>query len=232
MRVKIINRNTDRLPMISRKTPQFLAGDTLLFEVRNQKHNQSQLKDFIHFIKYCGRRGPIRFKHIEERAELMSNLTLKENLLLDLGMRDNTDKSISDLLHKEEHHALAKLMDCIEDEKIYPPDASTQDKKIISLIKILFHKTDYLFLEKPEKFLDESIQSIFFDALLASKEKFNQTILMTSDQRNLWNTHINKIICKGPNGHFRLEDPVRHHDTSNVTTVDFQKTEHNSKKAA
>lgn len=218
--------------MISRKTPQFLAGDTLLFEVKNQQHNQSQLKDFIHFIKYCGRRGPIRFKHIEERAELMSNLTLKENLLLDLGMRDNTNKTISELLHTEEHHALAKLMDCIEDENIYPTQASTQDKKIISLIKILFHSSDYLFLEKPEKFLNENIQSIFFDALFASREKFNQTILVTSDQRNLWNKYINKIICKSQNGHFRLEDIVRHHDTSNVTAVDFRKSEHNSKKAA
>ncbi|GEM_PF-5817984 len=218
--------------MISRKTPQFLAGDALLFEVKNQKHNQSQLKDFIHFIKYCGRRGPIRFKHIEEKAELMSNLTLKENLLLDLGIRDNTNKSISELLHKADHHALAKLMECIDDENTYPAKASTQDKKIISIIKILFHKCDYLFLEKPEKYLDESIQSIFFDALDASKEKFNQTILVTSEQRNLWNSHINKIICKGPNGHFRLEDPVRHHDTSNVTTIDFKKSEHNSKKAA
>ncbi|PIK15867.1 hypothetical protein [Halobacteriovorax sp. JY17] len=218
--------------MIYRKTPQFNAGDTLLFEVKKQQHNQSQLKDFIHFIKYCGRRGPIRFKHIEERAELMANLTLKENLLLDLGMRENTNKSISELLKKEERLALSKLMDCVKDENTYPADASTEDKKIISIIKILFHSSDYLFLEKPEKFLCEEKQKVFFDALFASKEKFNQTLLITSDHRNLWLQYVSKIVSKAPNGHFVLSDIVRHSDTSNVVELKTSNTDFNSKKAA
>ena len=218
--------------MINRKTPQFSAGDTLLFEVKKQQHNQSQLKEFIHFIKYCGRRGPIRFKHIEEGAELMANLTLKENLLLDLGMRDKTDKTISEILKREERIALSKLMDCVKDENIYPSKASREDKKIISIIKILLHNSDYLFLEKPEKFLSESNQDVFFDALFASKEKFNQTLLITSDHRNLWLNHVNKIVSKGTNGHFSLSDIVRHTESADIVELRPEISEYNSKKAA
>lgn len=218
--------------MISRKTPQFSAGETLLFEAKNQGHNQSQLKDFIHFIKYCGRRGPIKFKHIEERAELMSNLTLKENLLLDLGFRAEIGLSLSEIFKKKNRPALASLIECISNEDIYPIKASQEDKKIVSLVKVLFERSDYLFLEKPTKYLKEDSETKFFEAFFVSKEKFNQTILITSDKRNLWLKYVNKLILKSQNGHFKLDDIVRHHDTSNITSIDFSKSEVNSKKAA
>ena len=218
--------------MINRKTPQFSAGDTLLFEVKKQQHNQSQLKEFIHFIKYCGRRGPIRFRHIEEGAELMVNLTLRENLLLDLGVRDRNENSISDILKSEERIALSKLMDCVKDENMYPSQATKEDKKIISIIKILLHNSDYLFLEKPEKYLSQTNQKVFFDALFASKEKFDQTLLITSDHRNLWLDHVNKIVSKGTNGHFALSDIVRHTESAEVVELRPEISKYNSKKAA
>ncbi len=230
--VKIMSIKTDKKAMISRKAPNFSAGETLLFEVKNQRHNQSQLKDFIHFIKYCGRRGAIRFKHIEENAELLGNLTLKENLLLDLGQRNHTELKLCDLLEKEKRPKLAQLAKEIRNENSYPSQASFEDKKLISLIKVLLDKSEYLFLEKPEKNLSSKLQDLFFEALMASKEKYNQTIFITSEHRNLWQKYIDKIVTKSPSGHFKLDDTLQSFESSNITPLKISADKFNSKKAA
>ncbi|OUR97766.1 hypothetical protein A9Q84_06080 [Halobacteriovorax marinus] len=218
--------------MISRNAPEITKGDILLFETENQKHNQSQLKDFIYFLKYCGKRGAIKFNHVEEKATLLKNLTLKENILLDSGMKRNEDKSLVKLLAEKGLTYLSLLAKKLDDENLYPNQVDIEAKKITSLIKVLFSSADYLFLERPEKYLSKSTQDLFISALFQSLTQKGQILLLTSDQRNMWLQHVTKVVTRSKNSHFSLDAVISQSEVINKGHLEFEGPLFSHKKAA
>lgn len=218
--------------MISRKAPEITKGDILIFETENQKHNQSQLKDFIYFLKYCGRRGAIKFNHVEEKATLLQNLTLKENILLDSGIKNIEDKDLVPLLADRGMIYLSLMAKKLENVNLYPNQVDIETKKITALIKVLFSSSDYLFLERPEKYLSKSTQDLFISALFQSLTQKGQILLLTSSQRNMWLQHVTKVVTRSKNGHFSLDAVLSQKEVVTKGHLEFDGPQFTQKKAA
>ncbi|WP_127717664.1 hypothetical protein [Halobacteriovorax sp. HLS] len=218
--------------MIARKPPTITTGDILLFEVNNQQHNQSQLKDFLNFLKFCGKRGSLKFNHIEEKATLIKGLTLKENILLDTGIEITRDSDLFKILENRGQSYLCQLAKKITNLNLYPNEVDIETKKIAALIKTLASEAEYILLEKPEKYLSKANTELFLAALFQSMTQRKQILLLTSEKRNLWLSHISKVVTRSETGRFTLDAVLGKDDILNHGHLEFSMNSQTLKKAA
>jgi ABC-type lipoprotein export system ATPase subunit len=218
--------------MISRKPPTISAGDVLLFEVNNQHHNQSQLKDFLHFLKFCGKRGALKFNHLEEKATLIKALSLKENILLDTGLKSEGKFDIVKTLDSRGHSYLAEMAKGVENFDLLPNEVDIETRKITSLIKAITLKSDYLLLEKPEKYLSKKNTDLFLSALFQTMTQSGQILMLTSENRNLWLSHVTKVVTRSDNGRFTLDAILSQNEIVNHGHLEFSNNVESIKKAA
>lgn len=218
--------------MISRRPPTISAGDILLFEVNDQQHNQSQLKDFLHFLKYCGKRGALKFNHLEESAALIKGLSLKDNILLDTGLKAESKTDIVNMLESRGQTYLSEMAKSIESFDSLPCQVDMETKKITSLIKALTLSSDYLLLERPEKFLSKKNVDLFLSALFQSMTQRGQVLLLTSENRNLWLSHVTKVVTRNEDGRFTLDAVLGKNEILNYGHLEFSNNVESIKKAA
>jgi predicted ABC-type transport system involved in lysophospholipase L1 biosynthesis ATPase subunit len=218
--------------MISSKPPVISKGDILLFEVENQNHNQSQLKDFLHFLKFCGKRGALKFSHLEESATLIKGLTLKENILLDSGLETKKSRSLVKILEDKGQIYLARLAESITNLNMYPNEVDLETKKLTTLIKAMTSNSDYLLLEKPAKYLSKTNTELFLGALFQSMTQRGQILLLTSEQRNLWLSHVTKVVTRSSSGRFTLDAVLSQNEVVATSHLEFIHPAQSDKKAA
>ena len=218
--------------MISRKVPILAKGDILLFEVENQQHNQSQLKDFLHFLKFCGKRGSIKFSHLEESGTLIKGLTLKENILLDSGLEIKRTVNLITFLEQRDRPALSRLARQVRNFNCYPSEADQETKKLTSLIKALINHNDYLFLERPSKFLSKENTTLFLDALFESMKSKDQTLLLTSENKDIWASHITRVVTRTTSGVYSLDAVLSQNEVVTNSHLEFIHSATTHKKAA
>ena len=229
---KVLDNKTEKKIMISRKPPTISPGDVLLFEVKDQHHNQSQLKDFLHFLKYCGKRGALKFNHLEEKANLITSLTLKENILLDTGLKPEGRFDVISTLENRGQMYLAKMAKHIKSFDLLPSEVDIETRKITSLIKAITQSSDYLLLEKPEKYLSKKNVDLFLGALFQSMTQRGQTLMLTSENRNLWLNHVTKVVTRSNDGRFTLDAVLSKNEIVHHGHLEFSNNVQTIKKAA
>ena len=79
-------------------------GDIILFE-KPEKGACTELKNFLQFLKFIRVKGPIKFSYVESEGQLVSNLSLKDNIFLGCksGFKRLDQKSIEEILESQFH---------------------------------------------------------------------------------------------------------------------------------
>jgi ABC-type lipoprotein export system ATPase subunit len=152
--------------------------------------------------------GPYKFSYVGKQGNLIPELTLKQNLLLDY-----TGESLSE--EKEVHFKKnLKELPNVQMETIYnmiialsefPKNATSEEIKLISLLKALLSNSPYIFLECPEEELSEKSFHKFQEALFNQIQTSKQTVFLITKKENNWSKYISKIITRNKDLTFNTE---------------------------
>lgn len=161
----------------------------------------SPLKTFLFFLKRQRVPNPVRFSFIDSEGSLLPGLSLKENISLDCvsaNVSSAKNFTLEDYLDRNTNKDLVSLYESIRLPNDFPQKVDSRTRKTAALVKGLLQKSDYIFLECPEKYLDEKTLRIFTKALVKGLAKNNQTLLLLSDQPKLWLPYVTKTVQEGP----------------------------------
>jgi ABC-type lipoprotein export system ATPase subunit len=189
---------------------QLHKSDIIFFRSDPSKYTSSQLKNFIHFLNSNGIKRPYKFSNIEGEGALIPNLSIRENIHLDSvpnQLSTSKDIHLSKLLEKTGNSHLLEMFNFIPELDNYPEKVNEQVKKLASLIKGMIQEADYLFLEKPEMYLEEKHLDLFLKAIHYQAKSLGQIVFVHSQDEKFWRSHISKIVTRGDKNEF-LVTPV------------------------
>lgn len=185
----------------------FDQNDILLFRFDESKRG-CKLKHFLHFLNSQGARRPLRFAYIESEGPLISNLSLRENIYLDSipnSLSETKDFQMRSFLQRSSNHHLIEFYNRIPLLDEMPGAVDSQTRKMAALFKGLLQSADYLFLESPERYLDDASLEIFTNALRFQVAGRGQTVLIESDNPQLWTPYANKMVLHKSGAHYDVQ---------------------------
>lgn len=180
--------------------------DINLFVSEKSEENKCQLKNIIKFLKIIHQQKKLNFTFVSETGGLIPNLSLLENIIIDLPSTKRYKDPIfyiNPLIEKKKNPGLLKLFQqIIPDLEQFPLPSNTRETKIVGLIKSLLRPTPFLILERPELFLNkEDIQ--LFEKIIDChcKTEASHTIINTS-QKGVWEGLASLITTMTPENKF------------------------------
>ena len=185
--------------------------DILLFQYADKKVPYSHLKKFIQFLSCAGIGAPsFAFSHGDSEGFLISNLTLRENIYLDLFWNSFEDKNfcLKQFFANHDNRHLGEFFDKISLLDEYPENVDDQTRKMVSLLKTLLRPSAYLFLELPEKYLQNENLDIFFKAVDCERWKSGLTVLLYSEKGEILGEYVNKDVYCEENQRFAVKPRV------------------------
>ncbi|MBH48737.1 MAG: hypothetical protein CME71_11260 [Halobacteriovorax sp.] len=186
---------------------EFEQNDILLFKFEKTTKG-CRLKHFLHFLNSGGVRRPIRFAYIEAEGPLISNLSLRENIYLDSipnSLSETKDFQMKSFLQRSSNHHLIDFYNRIPLLDELPGDVDAQTRKMAALFKGLLQSADYLFLESPERYLDDQALEVFTSALRFQTASRSQTVLLDSSNPKLWTPYASKVVLQSSGGNYDVE---------------------------
>lgn len=168
-----------------------------LFTENGAENNFSKLNEFLSFLKYSRANLPYKFSYVSRGDGLIPELTLNENILMNFSPDSLTaarEFQFQEFLKEQPNRDLEKLYQKIGVPDELPSRADAQMRKISSLIKSLIFEGQFIFLEEPEKDLDEECISLFISSLKDHIARNKQNVFIFSHQLNLWMPHIHQHV--------------------------------------
>jgi len=175
--------------------------DIVLFQWQENQGTKTQtsLRKFLSFLKMNKVTAPIRFSYIDREGSLLPGLSLKENISLDSipsTVSASKEFTLEDHLERLGNKALITLYQKIDLVEDLPYQVDAKTRKIAALVKGLLQKSDYLFMDSPERYLDDATLEIFTNALQNSLENNGQTLFLVSDNLQTWTPYVTKTVTE------------------------------------
>lgn len=200
------------------------------------------LKNFTTFLKLSGKKGPFKFTSANEDNSLHAKLNIKQNILLET-IPDNfnglNESNFEEYTKGIENKYLAKLI-----KRIYPLDRlpfqlNAEERKIAILVKSMLNPCDYVFLDSPDKNLNDGNLSILKQCLIYESCVMHKAIFITSDDDSIWNDMVTQIVYLDAAGNFDVQankqsnnEVLRFIDKLERTNTSQWQTNNSSKKAS
>lgn len=168
-----------------------------LFSTAEAAGGPSQLNEFISFLKFSKASLPYKFSFVSSSSSLIPEMTLNENILIDFTANSLTESKVhqfQEFLKNQNNRSLEKLYHSLILPNEYPSQSDAQMNKVCSLIKSLLFEGDFIFLEEPEKDLDEETVNIFTEALKAQMKERPINVFLFSRNLPLWLAHAKYFV--------------------------------------
>ena len=184
--------------------------DILLFQYLDNKVPCSHLKNFIRFLACAGIDNSFSFTYGDSEGALIPNLTLRENIHLDLFWNglEEADFSLEKFFAEHDNRHLNEFFGKITLLDEYPENVNEQTRKITTLLKTLLRQSRYLFLDSPEKYLYPDNLDIFFKAVDCERWKLGLTVLIFSEKGDVLSEYVNKDVFCSENQKFVVKPRV------------------------
>lgn len=178
-------------------------SDILFFDVGHYNVT-SELKSFITYLKVEKAPVPLTFSHIEVSGELIKDLTIKENILLNIkSFCDDENKDLKVLIEQTDNQHLLCLLNQIGDLDRLPSEVSSNKIKLAQIVKGLLKESKYIFIDMPEhNLMDFQLKSLA-GAINFNRKMNNQTIFLRTGAKQYFG-EATKTITRKKDGHFEL----------------------------
>lgn len=174
--------------------------------------NFSRLSEFISFLKFNRVNLPYKFSYVSRGDNLIPDLTLIQNILMDWSPNSLTaskDMQFQEFLKEPHNSTLEHLYQKVALPNELPLHADAQMRKVSALLKAVVCEGQFIFLEEPEKDLDQETVSIFIAALRESIGRHKQNVFIFSHDLNLWMPHVNYHVKREKDYSFSIQKIVR-----------------------
>lgn len=190
---------------------EFPTDKILLFDFLRQDNSPNALKIFMQFVKIYEQKD-YTFVYANHLDSLHPKMTIKENLLLDSlpsSIMKKTNLTISEFIYDLQNIHIKDLIAKLSNLNQNVGQLTDKEIKIVSLIKAIIAQTDFLFINKPDEFLDTEELEIVKKAVAFESHQNQRTIFISPHQNFLWPDIVNYII-KLENHNFVInENPLQ-----------------------
>lgn len=183
-----------------------------LFTDNTIENNYSKLNEFLSFLKFNKVNLPYKFSYVSRGDGLIPELSLNENILMDFSPDSLTaarELQFQEFLKEQPSRDLEKLYQKLATPHELPAHSDAQMKKLTSLIKSLIVEGQFIFLEEPEKDLDQECISLFISALKEHIARHKQNVFIYSSNLSLWAPHVHQQVTRKKDFSFAVEE-VKH----------------------
>lgn len=175
-----------------------------LFKIDSPILTGSCLPIFMNYLKYNQGKGHYiksgHFTYIPQKAEMINNLTIEENLLLNFEVPfHQEEKSVAFKTFLQEHpnENLLHLYSLIDQVHFHPKDIDQELLKLAALFTIFITNRPFVFLEYPEAFLSEKTLQLFIHALKRECElKKISFFLVTNEEKAFQSLYYKNVFME------------------------------------
>lgn len=179
-----------------------------LFTNNGPEDNYSKLNEFLSFLKFNKINLPYKFSYVGRGDGLIPDMTLNENILMDFSPDSLTaarEFQFQEFLKEQPNRDLEKLYQKVVFPHELPAHSDAQMRRLASLIKSLIFEGQFIFLEEPEKELDEETIALFISAMKDHIARHKQNVFIFSGNLNLWLPHVHKHVKREKDFSFSTE---------------------------
>lgn len=180
-----------------------------LFTDNGLENNFSKLNEFLSFLKFNKVNLPYKFSYVSRGDGLIPEMTLNENILMDFSPDSLTaarELQFQEFLKAQPNRDLEKLYHKLATPHELPAHSDAQMKKLASLIKSLIVEGQFIFLEEPEKDLDDECKKLFINALKYHISRNKQNVFIYSTDLSLWSPHVQMQVTRERDFSFSVEE--------------------------
>ncbi len=170
-----------------------------LFTETQNETTYSKLNEFISYLKYNRVNLFYKFSYVGRGDGLIPDLTINENILMDFSPNSLTadrENQFQEYLKEQPNRHLENLYKKIITPHQLTYQTNSQMKKIATLIKSLIFEGQFIFLEEPEKLLDEESLLLFTEALKEQIERHKINVFIFSNRTELWMEHVQHQVLR------------------------------------
>ena len=179
-----------------------------LFTDPGEENQFSKLNEFISYLKFNKTQLPYKFSYVGRGETLIPELTLNENILMDFSPDSLTaarEYQFQDFLSVGPGAYLENLYRKVSLPHELPIHSDAQMKKVSSLIKSLISDGQFIFLEEPEKELDQDTFEIFIHALKEQIKNKKQNVFIFTHNLELWSKYATFMVNRKKDYSFTTE---------------------------
>ena len=203
---KIQQLNDDKVMMTKVNFEEIF--EIYLFTEAKFENKFSKLNEFISFLKYNRVNLPYKFSYVSRGDCLIPELTLNENILMNFSPNSLTagrEFQFQEFLKDKPNRELERLYKKIIIPHELPINSDAQMIKLTSLIKSLIFEGQFIFLEEPEKELDQECIALFISILKEHIARNKQNVFIFSHDLNLWMPHVHQHVKREKDYRFSTE---------------------------
>jgi ABC-type lipoprotein export system ATPase subunit len=182
-----------------------------LFTDIGHENNFSKLNEFLSFLKFNKVNLPYKFSYVCRSDGLIPEMTLNENILMDFSPDSLTAArgfQFQEFLKEQPNKDLERLYQTLTLPHELPEHSNAQMRKVTSLIKALISEAQFIFLEEPEKDLDEESTQLFIEALKDHIARHKQNVFIYTNQLNLWKDHGHQLVIREKDYSFSIKSII------------------------
>lgn len=175
-------------------------------------YKSNPLKQFVYYLRYQGKRGQINFSLSSGENSLHLGLSIGENFTLDSiskSLVQNSEEHLNKKLLSIENEYTVKLIKLLPNMDCKLEELSQETIALISIVKSLLARTEYLFLVEENRFFDSQTSQLIKKAIETEATIFGRKVLIRSTSAGSWIDIATDIIIKESSGEFtRQENPL------------------------
>lgn len=190
MTIRIMMKN---VRSIARKEI-YLFDDTF-----NHHRFNNSLKEFIYYLRYNKVKGVIDFTYASHSDSIHPQLSIKDNFLLDSVPTSLIKEKEDNLKHNIEmldNDTLVELIEFLQPLDRICQDLTREEIKIASIVKALLAKTQYIFLEKPDKDLSLFMLNKVKQCLSHEVINNHRIVFLKADNNDSWLDLATDIVTR------------------------------------
>lgn len=167
-----------------------------------------KVNEFVAFLKYYQIPSPYKFTTISGELNLISDLSLKENILLNFNsdsLTSSKNHQFDEILLSIKNPYIAPLLQYFHEGDLKPHEASKEAIKCAQLLRALLSDSHFIFMESPEKDLSYQLFSIFLKALKHHCKDKVVNVFISSPNPELWLNEAHYVIKRNDKFQFVVE---------------------------
>lgn len=175
-----------------------------------------KVNEFVAFLKYFQIPSPYKFTTISGELNLISDLSLKENILMNFNsdsLTSSKNHQFDEIIAGIQNPYIAPLLQYFHEGDLKPNEASKEAIKCAELLRALLSDSHFIFMESPEKDLSYQLFSIFLKALKHHCKDKVVNVFISSPNPELWLNEAHFMIKRNEKFQFvvekaKIKDPM------------------------
>jgi len=159
-----------------------------LYLYRKETQNSKVLKDLLQFMKTHSRMNSHSFSYIEAETSLHPQLSLWENIQVEMGPSTLKD------FHQSLKPELSSLLNLIQKPELPAKEAAVWENFLISLVKGVLAPSHHLLIDLNEELLSPVLLQHFKKSILSVSD--HKTVILASANSSLWLDCAHTIVSR------------------------------------